>query len=66
VNHVCSSKAVRSSVAGTSALESPADASSQSTPGRTGLHILASEDNQISQQIIAMMLQSGGHQVTRQ
>jgi two-component system sensor histidine kinase RpfC len=41
-----------------------ADVSGQSSLGRTGLHILVAEDNLISQQIIAMMLQSGGHQVT--
>lgn len=57
-------RAVRSIVAGTSTPEPPADSSAQSTPGRRGLHILVAEDNQISQQIIAMMLQSGGHQVT--
>jgi two-component system sensor histidine kinase RpfC len=33
-------------------------------PARTGLHVLVAEDNQISQQIIAMMLRAGGHHVT--
>ncbi|MEO8040107.1 MAG: ATP-binding protein [Betaproteobacteria bacterium] len=58
-------KALRSVVAGTSSQESLADISGQSTVSGNGLHILVAEDNEISQQIIAMMLQSGGgHQVT--
>ena len=40
------------------------DFSGQPIPGQTGLHILVAEDNQISQQIIAMMLRAGGHNVT--
>jgi len=58
------SRAIRSVVAGTSSLQPLADFSGQSMPGRTGLHILVAEDNQISQQIIAMMLQTGAHNVT--
>jgi two-component system, sensor histidine kinase RpfC len=57
-------RAIRIIAAGTSAPQPLADVSEQYNPGRTGLHILVGEDNQISQQIIAMMLQSGGHQVT--
>jgi two-component system sensor histidine kinase RpfC len=56
-------KAMRGVVAGTSALQ-PLEVSGQQIPGRAGLHILVAEDNQISQQIIAMMLQAGGHHVT--
>lgn len=56
--------AMRSVVAGTSYQEPLADMSGQPTPGGNGLHILVAEDNAISQQIIAMMLQSAGHQVT--
>jgi two-component system sensor histidine kinase RpfC len=58
------SRAIRSIVAGTSSLQPIADVSGQNTAGRTGLHILVAEDNEISQQIIAMMLQAGGHHVT--
>ena len=57
-------KAVRSVVAGTSPVEPAADISGQVATGRTGLRILLAEDNPISQQIIAMMLQAGGHLVT--
>jgi two-component system sensor histidine kinase RpfC len=58
------SRAIRSIVAGTSSLQPIADVFAQKTAGRTGLHILVAEDNEISQQIIAMMLQAGGHHVT--
>jgi two-component system sensor histidine kinase RpfC len=58
------SRAVRSVVAGACAQQPLADFSVQRNPGRTGLHVLVAEDNQISQQIIAMMLQAGGHTVT--
>jgi two-component system sensor histidine kinase RpfC len=58
------SRAIRSIVAGTSSLQPIADVSGQKTPGRPALHILVAEDNEISQQIIAMMLQAGGHHVT--
>jgi two-component system sensor histidine kinase RpfC len=57
-------RAIRSVVAGASSLRPLADFSGQPIPGQTGLHILVAEDNQISQQIIAMMLQAGGHDVT--
>lgn len=57
-------RAIRSLVAGTSSLQPLEDLSGQQGAGRTGLRILVAEDNQISQQIIAMMLQSGGHSVT--
>jgi two-component system sensor histidine kinase RpfC len=57
-------RAIRSAVAGTSSLESALDFSTEAIRGGPGLHVLVAEDNQISQQIIAMMLQSGGHQVT--
>jgi len=56
--------ALRSVVAGTTSVEPPADFSGQQASGRTGLRVLVAEDNQISQQIIAMMLQAGGHLVT--
>jgi signal transduction histidine kinase/CheY-like chemotaxis protein len=36
----------------------------QPFPGATGLRVLVAEDNPINQQIIAMMLQAGGHHVT--
>jgi len=45
-------------------VEASADFSGQPASGRTGLRVLVAEDNQISQQIIAMMLQAGGHLVT--
>lgn len=57
-------RALRGVIAGTSYPKPLADDSRQPTPGRNGLRILVAEDNAISQQIIAMMLQSGGHQVT--
>jgi two-component system sensor histidine kinase RpfC len=56
--------AIRSVVACTSSLQPLADLSGQPILGQTGLHILVAEDNQISQQIIAMMLQAGGHYAT--
>ncbi len=57
-------RAVRSVVAGSSSVEPPADFSGLQASGRTGLRVLVAEDNPISQQIIAMMLQAGGHLVT--
>jgi len=54
-------RAVRSVVAGSYSVEPVADFSGQESAGRKGLRILVAEDNQISQQIIAMMLQAGGH-----
>jgi two-component system sensor histidine kinase RpfC len=57
-------RAVRSVVAGTSSMETMADFPGQQVSGRTGLRVLVAEDNPISQQIIAMMLQAGGHLVT--
>jgi len=57
-------RAVRSIVAGSSSTELAADFPGDETSVRKGLHILVAEDNQISQQIIAMMLQAGGHVVT--
>src|SRR6266568_2935853 len=57
-------RAIRGVVAGSSSLQSLADFSGLSIPGQTGLHTLVAEDNQISQQIIATMLQAGGHNVT--
>lgn len=57
-------RALRGVTAGTSYQEPLTDDSRQATPGGSGLRILVAEDNAISQQIIAMMLQSGGHQVT--
>jgi two-component system sensor histidine kinase RpfC len=58
-------RAIRSAVAGTSAQQPLAD----DIPGRqlvkgAGSQILVAEDNQVSQQIIAMILESGGHHVT--
>ncbi len=58
------SRAIRSVVAGASSLQPLADFSGHPIPGRADLHVLVAEDNQISQQIIAMMLQAGGHKVT--
>jgi two-component system, sensor histidine kinase RpfC len=58
------SRAIRSVVAGDSSQQPLEGSSGQAVLGRTGLHILVAEDNQISQQIIAMMLQAGGHHVT--
>jgi len=57
-------RAIRSIVAGASSLQPLADFSGQPIAGQTGLHVLVAEDNQISQQIIAMMLQAGSHNVT--
>ena len=57
-------RALRSVVAGASTVQPLADLSGPPVPGRTGLHILVGEDNRISRQIIAMMLQAGGHKVT--
>ena len=57
-------RAIRSVAGGISSLQPLVDLSGQPIPGRTGLHILVAEDNQISQQIIAMMLKAGGHNVT--
>ena len=55
---------MRTVVAGASSprplVESPAPA----PVARPGLHLLVAEDNQISQQIITMMLQGGGHHLT--
>jgi len=58
------SRAIRSVVADTSFLRPAAVSLGQQTRGQPGLHVLVAEDNQISQQIIAMMLQAGGHGVT--
>ncbi len=58
------SRAIRSIVAGSSSLQPLMDFSGQPIPGRTGLRVLVAEDNQINQQIIAMMLQAGGYNVT--
>jgi two-component system sensor histidine kinase RpfC len=45
--------------------ESPRDVETeQGLQSATGLRLLVAEDNPISQQLIAMMLQSGGHHVT--
>ena len=57
-------RAIRGVVAGTSRLQPLADFSGQSVPGQARVHVLVAEDNQISQQIIAMMLRAGGHYVT--
>src|SRR5712692_6593649 len=57
-------RAIRSVVAGTSSLQPLVDLSGQPIPARASLNVLVAEDNQISQQIIAMMLQAGGHKVT--
>jgi two-component system sensor histidine kinase RpfC len=57
-------RAIRSVVAGTVPLHPLEVSSEREIPARTGLHILVAEDNQISQQIIAMMLRAGGHHVT--
>ncbi len=58
------SRAIRSIVAGSSSLQPLMDFSGEPIPGRTGLRVLVAEDNQISLQIIALMLQAGGHNVT--
>jgi two-component system, sensor histidine kinase RpfC len=57
-------RAVRSVVAGYSSVEPAADFPGQEPSARGALRVLVAEDNQISQQIIAMMLQAGGHAVT--
>ena len=57
-------RAMRTVVAGTSSPRPLAGTSGPAPVARPGLHILVAEDNQISQQIIAMMLQGGGHHVT--
>jgi two-component system sensor histidine kinase RpfC len=57
-------RAVRSVVAGAALSRSAADSAGLQVPGQTGLRILVAEDNQISQQIIAMMLRGGDHHVT--
>ncbi|HEY6864569.1 MAG TPA: ATP-binding protein [Burkholderiales bacterium] len=56
--------ALRSVVAGAPGAGAVAEFRLPAPLGRTGLRILVAEDNAISQQIIAMMLRSGGHQVT--
>ena len=58
-------RAIRSVVAGAPTLQPVADFPGHLAAGRTGLHILVAEDNQISQQIIAMMLQRGGQEGVR-
>jgi two-component system, sensor histidine kinase RpfC len=55
--------ALRSSVAGAPGAGAVSEPGRQ-PPGATGLRVLVAEDNTISQQIIAMILRSGGHQVT--
>lgn len=57
-------RAMRGVIAGFSPTEPIADISGHTAADREGLRILVAEDNQISQQIIAMMLQAGGHIVT--
>jgi two-component system sensor histidine kinase RpfC len=57
-------RVVRSVVAGSSSMEPVADFSGQEASRGQGRRVLVAEDNQISQQIIAMMLQAGGHTVT--
>ncbi|HVO71959.1 MAG TPA: response regulator, partial [Aggregatilineaceae bacterium] len=57
------SRAMRTVVAGVSA-PAPTDLTAAAAPKQPGLRILVAEDNQISQQLITMMLQSGGHHVT--
>ena len=57
-------RAIRSVIAGAHSLHAAADSSAQPLPGPTGLQILVAEDNEISQQIISMMLQTGRHHVT--
>jgi two-component system sensor histidine kinase RpfC len=58
------SRAMRTVVAGASSPRPLAETSGPAPVTRPGLHLLVAEDNQISQQIIAMMLQGGGHHVT--
>jgi two-component system sensor histidine kinase RpfC len=57
-------RAIRSVIAGSVSLRPLEDLSGRETPARMGLQVLVAEDNQISQQIIAMMLRAGGHHVT--
>ena len=57
-------RAIRSVIAGSVSLQPLEDFSGRETPARMGLQVLVAEDNQISQQIIAMMLRAGGHHVT--
>jgi two-component system sensor histidine kinase RpfC len=57
-------RAVRTVVAGSSLPGAATDSELEESSGKTGLRILVAEDNQISQQIIAMMLRGGGHHVT--
>jgi two-component system, sensor histidine kinase RpfC len=56
--------ALRSIVAGAPGAGAVPELGRQPPPGATGLRILVAEDNSISQQIIGMILRSGGHQVT--
>ncbi|MBM2812923.1 MAG: multi-sensor hybrid histidine kinase [Chloroflexi bacterium] len=58
------SRAIRTVVAGASSPRPLAETPGPAPLARPGLHLLVAEDNQISQQIIAMMLQGGGHHVT--
>lgn len=58
------SRAMRTVVAGASSPRPLAEPLGPAPLARHGLHLLVAEDNQISQQIIAMMLQGGGHHVT--
>src|SRR5882672_4975026 len=57
-------RAMRTVVAGASSPRPHVEIPGPAPVGRRVLHLLVAEDNQISQQIIAMMLQGGGHQVT--
>jgi hypothetical protein len=54
-------RAVRSIAAGASLSQSAADSAGPQAPGQTGLRLFVAEDNQISQQIIAIMLRAGDH-----
>jgi len=58
------SRAIRTVVAGASSPRPLAETPLPAPLARPGLHLLVAEDNQISQQLIAMMLQGGGHYVT--
>ena len=58
------SRAVRTVVAGASSPRPLVETRGPAPLAQPGLHILVAEDNQISQQIITMMLQGGGHHVT--
>jgi two-component system sensor histidine kinase RpfC len=57
-------RAVRSVVAGGSLPQTATSSPGEQTDGHSGLRILVAEDNQISQQMIAMMLRGGSHHVT--